>query len=277
MSFGERIARLHKKRQEIIRPVQENPREYVLLSVRALAEKVQTDPATVMRIVQGLGFESYKHFKAYLHELSIASATSLQGMQATSSNDSDSVSQARKALERDLQNLHTLRNTLDMERVASVVERIHRARKILILGGDMAIGLVEFLDYKLTLLNLPVVSATTPGKTVHAVRSVGKKDVVIAISFRRGLRQTVDGLQRARANGAFCVGITDTFVSPIARFANQSFLASVEAPFSNSYVAPISFINILFTLCAHHHRTRTIAILKKVDQEQRHGYRWYPT
>src|SRR5690348_5346141 len=118
-SFGERIARLHKKRQEIIRPVQENPREYVLLSVRALAEKLRTDPATVMRIVRGLGFDSYKDFKAYLHELSIASATSLQGMQATSSNDSDSVSQARKALERDLQNLHTLRNTLDMERVAS--------------------------------------------------------------------------------------------------------------------------------------------------------------
>jgi hypothetical protein len=37
----------------------------------------------------------------------------------------------------------------------------------------------------------------------------------------------------------------------------------------------MSFINILFTLCAHHRRTRTLAILKKVDQEQRQGYRWY--
>ena len=275
LSFGERIARLHKKRQELIRPVQENPRDYVLLSVRDLAEKLNTDPATVMRIVQGMGFESYKTFKSYLHELSIANATSLQGMQISSTNGSDSVSQARNALEQDLQNLQTLRNTLDMDRLVSVVEKIHRARQILLLGGDMAIALVEFLDYKLTLLGLPVVSATTPGKTVHAVRTVGKKDVVIAISFRRGLRQTVEGLERARANGAFCVGVTDTFVSPIARFADQSFLTSVEAPFSSSYVAPLSFINILFTLCAHHRRTRTLAILKKVDQEQRHGYRWY--
>src|SRR5579884_234983 len=86
MSFGERIARLHKKRQELIRPVQENPRDYVLMSVRGLAEKLQTDPATVMRIVQGLGFNSYKDFKAYLHELAIANATSLQGMQATVSS-----------------------------------------------------------------------------------------------------------------------------------------------------------------------------------------------
>jgi DNA-binding MurR/RpiR family transcriptional regulator len=276
MSFGERIARLHKKRQELIRPVQENPREYVLMSVRALAENLQTDPATVMRIVQGLGFESYKDFKAYLHELAIANATSLQGMQATvSSGDSSAISQARKALEQDLQNLHALRNTLDMERLASVAEKIHRARTILVLAGDMAIALAEFIDYKLTLLGLPVVTATTPGKAFHAARKAGKKDVVIAISFRRGLRQTVENLQRARDNGAFCVGITDTFVSPIARFANLAFLTPVEAPFSNSYVAPISLINALFTLCAHHRRGRTLAILKKVDQEQRHGYRWY--
>jgi DNA-binding MurR/RpiR family transcriptional regulator len=276
MSFGERIARLHKKRQELIRPVQENPRDFVLMSVRALAEKLQTDPATVMRIVQGLGFDSYKDFKAYLHELAIANATSLQGMQATASaEDSNSISQARKALDQDLQNLHALRNTLDMERLAAVAEKIHRARTILVLGGDMAIALVEFLEYKLTLLGLPVITATTPGKAFHAARNVGKKDLVIAISFRRGLRQTVDGLQRARANGAFCVGLTDTFVSPVARFANVALLTPVEAPFSNSYVAPISFINILFTLCAHHRRSRTLAILKKVDQEQRHGYRWY--
>lgn len=275
LSFGERIARLHKKRQELIRPVQENPRQYVLLSVRALAQKLGTDPATVTRIVQGLGFESYRDFKSYLHELAIATATSLQGLQATAPGDSNTVSEARRALEQDLQNLHALRNTLDMERLISVSEKIYRARKILLLGGDMAISLVDFLDYKLTLLGLPVVSAITPGKSLHAVNSVGRKDVVIAISFRRGLRQTVEGLQRARANGAFCVGITDTFVSPLVRFAHQSFLTPVEAPFSNSYVAPISFINILFTLCAHQRRARTLAILKKVDQEQRHGYRWY--
>src|SRR5215470_2306962 len=101
MSFGERIARLHKKRQELIRPVQENPREYVLMSVRGMAEKLHTDPATVMRIVQGLGFESYKDFKAYLHELAIASATSLQGMQTATSDGHDLRSQARKALDQD--------------------------------------------------------------------------------------------------------------------------------------------------------------------------------
>jgi RpiR family carbohydrate utilization transcriptional regulator len=275
-SFTERIGKLHLKRQELIRPVQENPKEYVLLSIRDLAQRLKTDPATVLRIVRGLGFDSYREFKAYLHELSIASATSLEGMQSAIPNDSSLASHGRRTLEQDIHNLHSLRNTLDMSRLVSVTERIYRAHRILLLGGDMAIALIHLLDYKLTLLGLPVSQATTPGKTLHAARGICKQDLVIAISFRRGLRQTVEGLQQARANGAYCVGITDTFVSPIVRFANECFLTSVEAAFSNSYVAPISFINILFAVCAHYRRARTLEVLKQVDQEQRHGFRWYP-
>lgn len=276
MSFGERIALLSIKRQEIVRPIQERPRDYVLLSIRDVAKKLDTDPATILRIVRGMGFDSYREFKAYLHELSVASSTSLEGLQASTANDSGLVSYARKALDQDLHNLHALRNTLDMERIVSLARRLYEARRILLLGGDMAISIVEFLDYKLTLLGLPVSTAPTPGKTVHAVRSLTKKDVVIAISFRRGLRQTVEGVQQARENGAYCVGITDTFVSPIARFSHECFLTSVEAPFSNSYTAPVSLVHVLFTICAHYRRSRTLALLGKVDYEQRHGFRWYP-
>lgn len=111
---------------------------------------------------------------------------------------------------------------------------------------------------------------------MHAVRALNKQDSVIAISFQRGLRQTIEGLKQARANGAYCIGSTNTAVSPIARFAHEYFLTPVEAPFSNSYAAPVALINILLTLCANCRRPRTLAILKKVDQEQRYGYRWYP-
>jgi DNA-binding MurR/RpiR family transcriptional regulator len=274
-SFGERIAQLSVKRQELIRPIQEQPRNYVLLSIRDVARKLGTDPATILRIARGMGFPSYREFKLYLHELAIAGATSLEGMHAASGNDSGLSSHARKALDQDLHNLNALRNTLDFERFLRLAPRIYKARRILLLAGDMAVSLVEFLEYKLAMLGLPVSSATSPGKTLHAVRGLTRKDLVIAISFRRGLRQTVEGMQQARANGAYCVGITDTFVSPIARFAHECFVTSVEAPFSNSYTAPMSLLQALFIVCAHYRRSRTLALLKKIDYEQRHGFRWY--
>jgi DNA-binding MurR/RpiR family transcriptional regulator len=276
LSFSDRIGRLNQSRREIIRPVQEYPREFVLMSIRGMAQRLKTDPATVLRIVRGMGFHSYPQFKAYLHELSIASATSLEGLQGSYPSESSLASHGRKALERDIQNLHSLRNTLDMKRVETLAKRIYEAHRILLLGGDMAIGLVDFLDYKLNLLGLPVTSVVTPGKTIHVTHSAGKGDLVIALSFRRCLRQTVEGVQQARANGAYTVAITDTFVSALARFADECFLTSVEAPFSNSYCAPMSFIHVLFTICGHYRRTRTLALLKKVDEDQRRGYRWYP-
>jgi RpiR family carbohydrate utilization transcriptional regulator len=222
-SFAERISRLSKKRRELIRPVQEHPRDYVLLPIRDVASKLGTDPATVLRIARGMGFNGYRHFKVYLHELSIASATSLEVMRAETGADSSILSHGRKALEQDVRNLHALRNTLDLKRVSALAKRIHSARRILILGGDLAISLVDFLEYRLTLLGFPVIAATTPGHSANTTRNCGKRDLVIAISFRRGLRQTVEGLRQAHTNGAYCVGITDTFISPIARFADECF------------------------------------------------------
>ena len=81
-SLSEKLKHLSPKRQEIIRPVLENPRSFVLLSVRALAGRLGTDPATTVRIVQGLGFETYKDFQRHLHDLSVAYATSLDTMKA---------------------------------------------------------------------------------------------------------------------------------------------------------------------------------------------------
>ena len=276
-SFAERITRLSEKRRELIRPVQEHPRDYVLLPIRDMAERLKTDPATVLRIVRSLGFGSYRNFKVYLHELAIASATSLESMRAEPDSDSSILAHGRKALEQDVRNLHALRNTLDLNRVAELGKHIHKARRILILGGDLAISLVHFLQYRLTLLGFPAIAATTPGQSANATRVCGNRDLVIAISFRRGLRQTVEGLQQAHSNGAYCVGITDTFISPIARFADECFITPVEAHLSNSYASPMSFLNALLTMCAHQHRARTLRILKKADQEQRFGFRWYPS
>ncbi|ABF43058.1 transcriptional regulator, RpiR family [Candidatus Koribacter versatilis Ellin345] len=276
LSFAERMERLSKKRSELIRPVQERPRDYVLLSIRDVAAKLGTDPATVLRTVRGLGFESYREFKAYLHQLSIASATSLDGMQAVSKPNSSLLSQGARALDQDLQNLQALRNTLDMNRIVAIARRVYAARKILVLGGDLAASLAEYLEYNLTLLGFTVVAGITPGKTINAVRSFDRHDLVFAISFRRGLRQTVEGMKQARANGAYCVGITDSFVSPICRFSDECLLASIESHLGTSYAAPMSLFNVMLTICAHYREARTMKTLKKLDQEQRHGYRWYP-
>jgi DNA-binding MurR/RpiR family transcriptional regulator len=276
MSQTDRVSQLSPRRREIIRPAFENPRQFVLLSVRDMAKKLGTDPATTVRIARGLGFESYKEFQRYLHELSVVRATSLDTMQAGSPVDSSVNSLLRECLNQEVKNFRALYNALDLNRLEKVARRLWKARRILIIGGDAAACLVAYLHYHFTALALPVSNATAPGLVVHSVRNLGKEDVLIAVSFRRGLRMTIEGIQQAHKLGAYCIGITDTYISPVARFSDEFFLTPVDTTsFEVSYSAPMCLFNVLLSAMAEVQRTKTLQIVKKVAEEQRHGFRFY--
>ena len=276
MSPSARLGLLSPKRQAIIRPTFERPREFVLFSVRALAQRLGTDPATMIRIVRGMQFASYREFQHYIHELSIAHATSLDTMQTGPAGRSAISTQVRASLDQDVKNLNHLVQTLEPQRIAALVRRLYAARRVVLIGGDLAANLVNFLEHLLIILGLPVTSATSPAEVVHKVRMLGRRDLVIAVSHGRGLRQTVEGLRQAREKGAYCVGITNTLVSPIGQFAHEFFLTSIATPsFGSSYVAPMALFNVIVLACANHRRSRTLKLAKQLEQEQRHGFRWY--
>ena len=271
----ERIEQLSTKRQEIIRPILEHPREYVLLSVRALAKRLGTDPATIVRIVHGLGFASYREFQHHLHDLSLAFATSLDTMQQHAGDEGPEAS-ARDSIFRDLKNIQGLKNSLDPQRLAPLAKRAYAARRIVVLGSDLAAVLADYLGYHLNLLGLPVFIASSAGPVTHTVRSMTDKDLVFAISFRRGIRQTVEGVQDARLKGAYCVGIADTYVSPLARHCHELFLASIDSVyFGASYTAPIALANSMLAAIGEYRRSRTMQIVRELDEEQRRGSRWF--
>lgn len=154
--------------------------------------------------------------------------------------------------------------------------RIATARQITIIGGHLASALVGYFEYYLLVLGMPVQAATTAGRLVHLLSGLTKRDLVIAISFRRGLRQTVEGLSEARAQGAHCVAIANSSASPLVRYADEAFIVPVEgSSFVLSYIAPIALINMLLVACSRCNWKRTMSRLKEVAREQRTGFRWY--
>ena len=270
------IRNLSRGRQELIRPVLENPSEYVLLTTRGLAQKLGVDPATASRVVLRMGFSRYRDFQRYLHELSVSQVTSLDSMRSSKAKGSRLSAHVRETIENNQRNLQRLRNTLDYERVAALAKRMYEAKRIYVFGGDLASNLVGYLQYNLFLLGMSVLAGTSTGETAHLCRSAGDKDLLIAISYRRGLRQTVEGMKIAKANGAYCVGITDTLVSPIARFAHECFITSVESPsVTASYVAPMCLLEGIVAACSYYPSESAQALLRKQAEEQRLGFRWY--
>jgi DNA-binding MurR/RpiR family transcriptional regulator len=274
---AERLNNLSAKRQEIIRPIFEHPRSYVLASVRAMAQSLGTDPATIVRIVRGLGFPGFKEFQHYLHELSLAFATSSDTMERKAKPDGIP-GHITDSLDIDLKNVQALKNTLDAKRMAATAGRFYDARRIVILGGDLAAVLAEYFEYHLILLGLNAFAATSAGKVVHLCRSVTERDVLLAITFRRGIRQTVEGAQVARRRGAHCIAITDTVLSPLARSCHETYLAGIESnSFGASYAAPMALLNAFLGAIGQRRRSNTLRIAREISEEQRRGSRWHQT
>lgn len=272
-----RLEQLSEKRQHIIRPALESPREFVLLNVRDMARRLATGPATIVRIVQALGFRSFKDFKHYLHDLSVTSATILDSMEAAgkTTRTPKILRGSKKQIQ---QNLAFVLDQVDLQQVLNIAVRIHEAKRIFLLGGDMASSLVDYMEYHLTIAGLPVMAAVTPGRATHLVRSTGAEDIVIGISFRRGLRMTIEGIQRAKQNGAYCIGITDSMLSPLARFSNELVIVPTNSlSFAASYVAPVALIDLITAAVGSLRRKQVVDRLQEADQEQKHGYRWYQT
>lgn len=273
---SELLRRLTPKRRELVRPIFDRPRDYVLLSIRKLAATLDADAMAILRTIRSMGFDGYGEFRLYLHELALVQATQLDPMQPRPVGGKRLVAQLRDTLARDASHLSALRQGLDAGRLEHVARRLYSARRIVLLGGDLASVLVTFLQYNLAVIDLPSVACTRPGEVVHGVRGVQKADVVIAITFRRGLRQTVEGLRQAHERGAYCVAVTDTHLSPLARFAQECFVTPVEsAVYGVSYVAPMAFLNMLLVACAGTRKARTTHLLKAAAAEQRTGFRWY--
>ncbi|MGA7687167.1 MAG: MurR/RpiR family transcriptional regulator [Terriglobales bacterium] len=272
---AEMMDRLAPSRQEIVRKILAEPRTFVLLSLRTASRELKINAATLLRTVQAMGFKRYHDFQQYLHDRSVAFSTALDSLESSDNGNSVEALIA-KSIDRDIENLRRLRSSLDRPRVVALANRLHGARRVLVFAGDLSRSLALYLDYNLGTLGLNTVAALTPGEIVHRVRHLNNKDVVIAISYGRGLQQTVEGFKYAHESGAFCVAISDTFLSPLARFADQFFVTSTEhLSFADSYVAGMALLDAVLVACANVHRRRNVSVLKKVAQEQRTGFRWY--
>ena len=269
------VRALSAKRQEVIRPLLEHPRQYVLHSLRDLAKELDSAPATLLRISREMGFPTFHAFRRYLHELSVAQATPF-GVLESSSGNSGLKGRIEESLNQDMANIRGLSHSIDMKRLLALVKRLYAADHVLILGGDMAESLARFLEYNLTVIGLKAIAVSSAGEISHRLRQMTRKDVVIGISFRRGLRQTVDGLRQARSRGAYTVGITDSSISPVARYASEYFVTPTEGPlFAGSYVAAMALLNALLVACSNYRRSRTLSILREAEKEQRTGFRWF--
>lgn len=268
-------SRLNASRTRLLQSILENAEENHFLSSRSLAKRYAVDKATVVRTIQALGYRRYAEFAADLRGHFITRITPYTLMKAAAREKRSIADHVAHSLEMDVQNLQALQARLHPQDVVELAKRLNRARRICVVGVDFAAGLSSTLAYGLVAIGYDARSPVGSTGNLHQnLGLLGTKDLLIAISFGRCLRATVEAVLHAKQNGVPTFGITDSEKTPIARFCDGFLIASIANPsFHGSYVAPLAAIDALLVACAHVRTKRSLAVLRRKDQDSRS--RWY--
>jgi RpiR family carbohydrate utilization transcriptional regulator len=275
--FSQAQPRLNTHRRQLVQAILDSPSETFFLSSRQLAQRYGVDPATIVRTIQALGYERFADFAADLRQHFVTRLTPYKIMEASARVKGTVTDHVLQALERDAENLGSLRTHLDALGVIDLAKRIHRARRVAVIGVDLAASLSSFLAYGLLQLGFAAEAPLgSSGNLYHKIRTLTDKDVLIAVSFGRCLKETVDAMLRARERGVPTYGITDSETTPIARHADHFLIASISSlAFTGSYVAPLALCNAILVACAHVKPKRSLAFLRQSETEYRSSPRWY--
>ncbi len=270
-------SQLSLNRRQLIRSILENHEKTFFLSSREMAKRYNVDAATIVRTVQALGYKRFADFAADLRRHFVKQVTPYTVLKAATREKRSVADQVRYSVERDTENVNVLRSSLDADGVVRLAKLIHRSRRILVVGVDLAASLAWFLAYGLMPLGFDAEAPVgSSGNVQHKIDVLTRKDLLVAISFGRCLRETVEAVLRARARGVPTFGITDGNVTPIAMHSDAHLIASTSSPsFTGSYVAPLALINTVLVASAHLRPKRALDRLGRTEKEYRTGARWY--
>src|ERR1051325_5597851 len=268
---------LSGSRRRLIREILDNHEQTFFLSSREMAKRYNVDAATIVRTVQALGYERFADFAADLRQHFVKHITAYTVLKAATQEKRRVLDQVRHCVERDAKSTSVLRSSLATDRAVELARRIHSARRILVVGVDLAASLAWFLAYGLTPLGFAAEAPIgSTGNLQHKIDLLAEKDLLVAISFGKCLRETVEAVDRAHGRGIPTFGITDSDTTPIALHCDEYLVASTSSPsFTGSYVAPIALLNTIIVACAHLRPKRALAMLSRTEQEYRTGRRWY--
>ncbi len=217
------------------------------MTAARLGQAVGVSESTVVRFASELGFDGYPALQKCLQELIRNRLTNVQRLEITGEQIGEG-----DLLERVLSmDINKIRRTLEetsRQDFSDTVDALMEAKTVYIMGMRSASALANFIYFYFNHIfeNVELVNANTTSDVFEHIIKMKSEDVFVAISFPRYSKTTSSAISFAKERGAKTIAITDSSVSPIAKFADfKLFARSDMASFVDSLVAPLSLINAL--------------------------------
>ena len=223
----ERYDGLSKRLKQVARYVLDEPNELALETLGVIAERCDVQPSAIVRFAQSFGFSGASQMQRLFRD-GLLSANAAIGYGERVRRFSDSVSKTAAGdgllsefVDGNILALQNLSETVSEQDMRAAVDLIAAAEVVHVAGFRRAFPISAYLAYSLQQLGKHVQFIDGVGGLARPqANTIGKKDLLIAVSFHPYAPETVDLVDVASRNKAKILSISDSRVSPIAKPAN---------------------------------------------------------
>jgi DNA-binding MurR/RpiR family transcriptional regulator len=266
--FPRTKAALTRRQARLTDYILQNADEVVFMTAAQLAAASGVSDATVVRLAQTLGFAGFPEMKQHLRSAMMSRLDTVSRLKRTSRHINRVEELIAAVVQQDAKNLAETAADLNPEAIIGIARVLKEAEAVNIIGLRSAHSLAVLLASTLGFIGKRVrLIAPGTGEMWREVSTISRGAVLVAISFPRYTRLTVEVAAAARRAGAVVVSLTDSPFSPLAPFSDHLLTARCRIDsFIESYVSMLSLVNALVTAIAFLDRQKAVKQLRRMEQ-----------
>lgn len=254
----DRHDQMSKTYQRIAVYLTQNPNEVAVHSVNAIGERCGIHASSFVRFAQSLGYKGFKELQALFQRRLATAAPGFEARVKALEHDLKTVDQRnesgflRDLVVRDIASLQQLLEEISQPDLALAADLLEKSEIVYLIGQLRSAPVVELLRYVLTMLGRRCVLLDPGGGlATHMGRAIGRNDVLLAVSFRFYATEVVNIVEEAGQRGIDIIAISDSSLSPLARWAKVLFpIPEHDYTFSRSLAAPMCLAQALMVAVA---------------------------
>ena len=265
---------LSRQLKSIARHVEQHRSQLGIQSIQEVATLCEVQPSAVVRFAKHFGFTGFTALQKLFRD-------GLAQQISPSRNYQSRIRQAIESGARDLSSaeiahaligggivgMEELQRSLQEPAFEDSVNLLAQADSIWLMASRRSFAVSTYLAYALQHTDKRIHHITSSGSMQEGqLRGMRPQDVLIAVSFAPYAEETESIVRQAHVRGARIIAITDSRLSPLARFATCSLLVQETSVFgfralTNSMaVAQSLFLALAYRLELDYQPTRASAV-----------------
>ena len=251
---------LPRQLKSVARYVEQHRARVMVDRIGDVARECAVQPSAVVRFAQRFGYAGFSAMQAVFRDdytqQAAASTTYQQRIRRLVTSKRRAltpVAVAREFVAASTAGLEELSRDFDDAALSSAVSLLARAQHIYVVGVRRSYPVAAYMTYALQHIDKRVQLVDGIGGMVHEqMRSIGRDDVIVAISFTPYGRETLACVRHAQKCGAKSVVMTDSRLAPLARGASALLVVREGGAFAfRSLTNALSLAQALFVALAY--------------------------